>query len=400
MERLCFVKKENKKTDIANKSSAKSVFFYFSKSNGITLVALVITIIVILILAGISLNSAIGDNGIISRAQTTKLKEEEAEVENEILTGIASLDTEYYQKRTTDSGISVNDIYNISSLQKYVNGKINGFNYNENGEATVYYTNSNGSYTVKVKDGTSVTYSGIYITKDDTDVKLSMSTENGNNTIQLTTDIEDVTWEIKEGQAEIDSKTGIVTKTGKGEVIIEGHNTNGDSVSVRICDEEDYNDTSFDFDKTVSGTADFTIDIGNPVKTKVQASLVNNNGEYILKISGTGNIQTSAITFNTDEDSTRDSKVKSIVIEEGVTNIPANTFSNFTSAESITIGKSVAEIDSNYLYHLSSIKTVNMNAKNVTMTSVKEYSNRKRCRKNYTMYVCRIFKCRKYKNIK
>ena len=38
-------------------------------SNGITLIALVISIIVMLILAGVSLNAVIGDNGIITQAQ-------------------------------------------------------------------------------------------------------------------------------------------------------------------------------------------------------------------------------------------------------------------------------------------------------------------------------------------
>ena len=37
--------------------------------NGITLIALVISIIVMLILAGVSLNATIGDNGIITQAQ-------------------------------------------------------------------------------------------------------------------------------------------------------------------------------------------------------------------------------------------------------------------------------------------------------------------------------------------
>ena len=41
----------------------------FKRQNGITLIALVITIIVMLILAGVSLNAVIGDNGIISQAQ-------------------------------------------------------------------------------------------------------------------------------------------------------------------------------------------------------------------------------------------------------------------------------------------------------------------------------------------
>ncbi len=52
-----------------------------AKENGITLVALVVTIIVLLILAGVSLSLVLGDNGIITRAQdaVTKYKEAEAE---------------------------------------------------------------------------------------------------------------------------------------------------------------------------------------------------------------------------------------------------------------------------------------------------------------------------------
>ena len=44
------------------------------KQSGITLIALVISIIVMLILAGVSLNATIGDNGIITQAQNAKLK--------------------------------------------------------------------------------------------------------------------------------------------------------------------------------------------------------------------------------------------------------------------------------------------------------------------------------------
>ena len=62
------------------------------EEKGITVVALVISIIVMIILSGISLNATIGENGIINRARESKLKQEEAEVEGEILSGIASLD--------------------------------------------------------------------------------------------------------------------------------------------------------------------------------------------------------------------------------------------------------------------------------------------------------------------
>ena len=45
---------------------------------GITLVALVVTIVVLLILAGVSINLVLGDNGIISKAQEGKTKSAEA----------------------------------------------------------------------------------------------------------------------------------------------------------------------------------------------------------------------------------------------------------------------------------------------------------------------------------
>lgn len=61
-------KKENKiSKDIKiNKKSAKR---NYSNQTGITLIALVVTIVVLLILAGVSINTLFGDNGIIKKAQ-------------------------------------------------------------------------------------------------------------------------------------------------------------------------------------------------------------------------------------------------------------------------------------------------------------------------------------------
>ena len=47
---------------------------YFKRNNGITLVALVVTIVVLLILAGVSINLVLGDNGIITKAKEAKEK--------------------------------------------------------------------------------------------------------------------------------------------------------------------------------------------------------------------------------------------------------------------------------------------------------------------------------------
>ena len=44
------------------------------EKNGITLIALVITIIVLLILAGVAIATLTGDNGILTKAQNAKEK--------------------------------------------------------------------------------------------------------------------------------------------------------------------------------------------------------------------------------------------------------------------------------------------------------------------------------------
>ena len=51
---------------------------YFKRKNGITLVALVVTIVVLLILAGVSINLVLGNNGIIAKAKEARDKSAQA----------------------------------------------------------------------------------------------------------------------------------------------------------------------------------------------------------------------------------------------------------------------------------------------------------------------------------
>ena len=59
------------------------------EAKGITLIALAVTIIVLLILAGVAINLTIGNNGIFSRAQDAKQKSEKADWEDKIEMAIA-----------------------------------------------------------------------------------------------------------------------------------------------------------------------------------------------------------------------------------------------------------------------------------------------------------------------
>ena len=54
------------------------------KKNGITLIALIITIIVLLILAGVTISLVVGDNGILQKSTTAKLTME-VEQEKELI---------------------------------------------------------------------------------------------------------------------------------------------------------------------------------------------------------------------------------------------------------------------------------------------------------------------------
>ena len=53
------------------------------KNEGITLIALVITIIVLLILAGVSIATLTGENGVLTQAENAKVETEEAEIEEQ-----------------------------------------------------------------------------------------------------------------------------------------------------------------------------------------------------------------------------------------------------------------------------------------------------------------------------
>ena len=81
-EKINMIKKEKKRsTDI--KKLAKRVKKLGKKAKGITMLALVITIIVLLILAAITLNLAVGENGIIERAKLARDKAKNASIGEE-----------------------------------------------------------------------------------------------------------------------------------------------------------------------------------------------------------------------------------------------------------------------------------------------------------------------------
>ena len=72
------------------------------KNKGITLIALVITIIVLLILAGVTISTLTGENGILTKATTAKnqtiISQDEEMIELEQISKITELTIEEIEK--------------------------------------------------------------------------------------------------------------------------------------------------------------------------------------------------------------------------------------------------------------------------------------------------------------
>ena len=79
---------------------------------GVTLIALVITIIVLLILAGVTIAMLTGDNGIISKAMQAKNKTEEARKTEEA--GLKKIEN-YINGKSAEAGVVVQDLKSIKS---------------------------------------------------------------------------------------------------------------------------------------------------------------------------------------------------------------------------------------------------------------------------------------------
>ena len=71
------------------------------RENGITLISLVVTIVVMMILAGITIDATIGDNGLLTAVekQNEKIKDSKAEAQAQVLLMKASEENEAWLKK-------------------------------------------------------------------------------------------------------------------------------------------------------------------------------------------------------------------------------------------------------------------------------------------------------------
>ena len=201
-------------------------------SKGITLIALVITIIVLLILAGVTIATLTGDNGILTKAQNAKEKNAQKTIEEQINLAVQAsrinegllIDKEILEEELTNNGMEITKSEN-EELPWTV--KKDGY---------VYTISANGE--VKEKEGLAITTGDIEILKGETEGKkvsaqiLSGETgtirweSTGNITISATEGNE-ITVNVKSNADA--GETATVTATVEGK-------TYRDSINVKIVE--------------------------------------------------------------------------------------------------------------------------------------------------------------------
>ena len=138
------------------------------QERGITLIALITTIIVLLILAGISIGAITGSNGIIGQAQSAK-EETEISQEKEII----DISTVEAIGKNNRGNLEEEEFQN--ALNSHTNGNVEVSTSGE--EFEVFFEETNRYYTVD-KDGNIIDYDIAIIDKSPGDIKKD---ENGNN---------------------------------------------------------------------------------------------------------------------------------------------------------------------------------------------------------------------------
>lgn len=88
------------------------------RNKGVTLIALVITIIVLLILAGVSISILTGDNGVLTKATTVELEYSKAEIEEAFGLKVNLKLMEAYDA-VKDNGADISTAYNEAILSDF-----------------------------------------------------------------------------------------------------------------------------------------------------------------------------------------------------------------------------------------------------------------------------------------
>lgn len=115
----------------------------FKKERGITLVALVVTIVVLLILASVSISMVLGNNGIVTKAKETQAAQDKAYAEDVIESGLKAVQIEVLSN-TLPTSKTANVAYVVEKIADPA------FKVKADSTDTITYTKGTATYDIKV----------------------------------------------------------------------------------------------------------------------------------------------------------------------------------------------------------------------------------------------------------
>ena len=218
-------------------------FKYFKKANGITLIALVITIIVLLILAGVSIATLTGQNGILTRATDSKERTEIAEEKEKV-------------ELSAQAALIDNDGKEV--LEEYLDPELE---------------NTFGEYKYSLEEGENGGEQGFIVTITDTGRRYFVS-KNGKVEQMIPAPI--VTHSI--------SPEGQVDEGEKITITINAEATEGEITKITLPDGSSVeNTTTTTYEVEENGEYTFVVEQSNGGKTTYTVEITN--GKYVEKFS-------------------------------------------------------------------------------------------------------------------
>ena len=166
-------------------------------TKGITLISLVVTIIILLILAGVTIATIMGDNGLINKAKDAKIKTEIAGIKEEIQTDILGKQAENNGNISDDSLKAILEKYGTLSEEEKLTDKT--------------LTTTKGSYEIKVSEifnGTTVKDSPKEPTFTTVANSPDVSGFNKSNTYYVAWDLNEVGTEYIPNEIQMESENG------------------------------------------------------------------------------------------------------------------------------------------------------------------------------------------------
>ncbi|MBQ5475243.1 MAG: Ig-like domain-containing protein, partial [Lachnospiraceae bacterium] len=225
------------------------MFNKLKKTNGITLIALIISVIVLLILAGVAINVTVGENGVLTQATTAVKKNKKAKVLEDVKLAWTGIKADYYAKWSQNSGVQFSQIVNKIVLQKYLEGTVNSLEKTGEREYTLDYTENDkeeSRYIILLDEEGNAEFSEELIIPETLELEITNGEEISKESKKIKATLmnleEPVNWIVKSGAEKISlsnakGKEIIVTAEAEGEAIIQatcGKHTKKCTVTVNV----------------------------------------------------------------------------------------------------------------------------------------------------------------------